>query len=82
MDHAEELQRKCVKHVRKPLSKALLQEIKAAEAQKAEQDVKNEEEGDKEKEKDHAHHNMDIFGIFHRKSESHSIRVNSPLTSG
>ena len=46
------MQRKCVKHVRKPLSKALLQEIKAAEAQKAEQDVKNEEEGDKEKEKD------------------------------
>lgn len=49
-DHVEELQRKCVKHVRKPLSKALLQEIKAAEAQKAEQDVKREDEGDKEKE--------------------------------
>ncbi|KAI0693827.1 hypothetical protein BC835DRAFT_1352352 [Cytidiella melzeri] len=53
-DHVEELQRKCVKHVRKPLSKALMQEIKAAEAQKAEQDAKNGEEGDKEgdKEKD------------------------------
>jgi hypothetical protein len=46
------LQRKCVKHVRKPLSKALLQEIKAAEAQKAEQELKKEEEVDKESEKD------------------------------
>ncbi|KAI0091876.1 hypothetical protein BDY19DRAFT_927237 [Irpex rosettiformis] len=51
-DHVEELQRKCVKHVRKPLSKALLQEIKAAEAQRATQDVKKEDESDKEKEKD------------------------------
>lgn len=45
-DHVEELQRKCVKHVRKPLSEALLQEIKAAEAEKIEPKV----EGDKEKE--------------------------------
>lgn len=53
-DHVEELQRKCVKHVRKPLSKSLLQEVKAAEAQKLEKDVKtegeDEKEGDKEKE--------------------------------
>ena len=33
----EELQRKCIKHVRKPLSKTMLQELQAAEAQKAEQ---------------------------------------------
>lgn len=40
-DHVEELQRKCVKHVRKPMSKALVEEVKAAEAaqaQKAEED--------------------------------------------
>ena len=37
----EELQRKCVRHVRKPLSKSLLQEVKAAEAQK-EKEVKGE----------------------------------------
>ena len=36
-DHLEELQRKCIKHVRKPLSKTMLQELQAAEAQKAEQ---------------------------------------------
>ncbi|EKM59421.1 uncharacterized protein PHACADRAFT_249892 [Phanerochaete carnosa HHB-10118-sp] len=55
-DHVEELQRKCVKHVRKPLSKSLLQEIKAAEAQRAEKEPKAEEEcmdeRDKEKEKE------------------------------
>jgi len=33
-DHIEELQRKCVKHDRKPLSKMLLDELKAAEAEK------------------------------------------------
>ena len=53
-DHVEELQRKCVRHVRKPLSKSLLQEIKAAEAQKAEKEPKAEGENvdEKEKEKD------------------------------
>ncbi|GBE79351.1 hypothetical protein BKA93DRAFT_812571 [Sparassis latifolia] len=50
-DHQEELQRKCVKHMRKPLSKMLLQEVKAAEAQKAQKEVK-EEEGDEGKSKD------------------------------
>lgn len=29
-DHVEELQRKCVKHVRKPMSKAMLEEVRAA----------------------------------------------------
>ncbi|KAL4241397.1 ARS2 family protein [Abortiporus biennis] len=56
MDHAEELQRKCVKHVRKPMSKTLLQEVKAAEVQKAERDIKTEDnvpkDNDKEKEKE------------------------------
>ncbi|KAI0347426.1 hypothetical protein BDW22DRAFT_1322672 [Trametopsis cervina] len=51
-DHVEELQRKCVMHVRKPLSKALLQEIKAAEALKAEKDVKKEDEAEKEGDKE------------------------------
>lgn len=43
-----------MKHVRKPLSKSLLQEVKAAEAQKAEKDQtaddEYEKEGDKVKE--------------------------------
>ncbi|KAH9951831.1 hypothetical protein B0H21DRAFT_193892 [Amylocystis lapponica] len=50
-DHLEELQRKCVKHVRKPLSKMLLQEVKAAEAQKAEKDQTVVGEGGEEKPK-------------------------------
>ncbi|KAI0677002.1 hypothetical protein C8Q78DRAFT_960315 [Trametes maxima] len=50
-DHVEELQRKCVKHLRKPMSKMLLQEVQA-EAQKAEKDVKTEEGVDAVKEKD------------------------------
>lgn len=33
-DHVEELQRKCLKHERKPLSKMMLEELKAAEAEK------------------------------------------------
>ncbi|EGO01534.1 hypothetical protein SERLA73DRAFT_176851 [Serpula lacrymans var. lacrymans S7.3] len=48
-DHAEELQRKCLKHMRKPLSKLLLEEVKAAEAEKAEKEKK---EKDEEKEKE------------------------------
>lgn len=56
-DHVEELVRKCVKHVRKPLSKALLQEIKASEGPKAENATdangENAEEKDK-KEKEQA----------------------------
>lgn len=46
-DHLEELQRKCLEHQRKPLSKMLLEEIKAAEAEKekAQQEKKMQEEG-------------------------------------
>ncbi|KAJ6627363.1 hypothetical protein B0H10DRAFT_1994098 [Mycena sp. CBHHK59/15] len=60
-DHLEELQRKCLKHERKPLSKMLLEELKAAEAaEKAEKEKKLKTEADaeempmdeKEKEKD------------------------------
>lgn len=62
-DHAEELQRKCIKHERKPLSKALLEEIKAAEEaaevekQKEQERTENgtpfkQEDGDEEKEKE------------------------------
>lgn len=53
-DHLEELQRKCVKHVRKPMSKLMLQEIKAAEAQKAEKDAKVEGDGEQDKPKEGA----------------------------
>lgn len=51
-DHIEELQRKCVKHVRKPLSKSLLQEIKAAEAQKTEPKAEDENADEREREKE------------------------------
>lgn len=60
-DNIEELQRKCVKHLRKPLSKMLLQELKVAEAEKAEKadktqtaegDGEQEQEQDKPKDKD------------------------------
>ena len=51
-DHVEELQRKCVKHLRKPMSKMLLQEVQAAEASKAEKDPKVEEGSDAQREKD------------------------------
>ncbi|KAG6375071.1 hypothetical protein JVT61DRAFT_3855 [Boletus reticuloceps] len=43
-DHLEELQRKCLKHMRKPLSKSLLEEVKAAETDKAEKERKGKEE--------------------------------------
>ncbi|KAH9927144.1 uncharacterized protein BXZ73DRAFT_90826 [Epithele typhae] len=51
-DHVEELQRKCIKHVRKPLSKSMLQELQAAEVQKADQDQPSAEDGDVPKDKD------------------------------
>ncbi|KAI6035578.1 hypothetical protein F5J12DRAFT_794440 [Pisolithus orientalis] len=41
-DHAEELQRKCLKHVRKPLSKSTLEEVKAVEAEKEKKDDEKE----------------------------------------
>ncbi|KAG6850019.1 hypothetical protein H0H93_002468, partial [Arthromyces matolae] len=50
-DHLEELQRKCLKHVRKPLSKALREEIKA-EAEKEKKGDEGVENGDGEKDKD------------------------------
>lgn len=50
-DHLEELQRKCVKHVRKPVSKVLQQELKVADAQKVESEQKPEGEGEKEGDK-------------------------------
>lgn len=43
-DHLEELQRKCLRHVRKPLSKSLLEEVKAAETEKAEKEKRDREE--------------------------------------
>ena len=52
-DHVEELERKCVKHVRKPMSKALVEEVKAAEAaqaQKVEEDKIKVDGEDKPKE--------------------------------
>ncbi|KAG6336336.1 hypothetical protein ID866_2761 [Astraeus odoratus] len=42
-DHSEELQRKCLKHVRKPLSKSMLEDAKSAEAEKAEKEKKEDE---------------------------------------
>ncbi|KAI5825500.1 hypothetical protein K523DRAFT_365639 [Schizophyllum commune Tattone D] len=45
-DHVEELQRKCVKHERKPLSAALVEELKAEEAEKEAQAKKAAQGGD------------------------------------
>jgi hypothetical protein len=50
-DHLEELQRKCLKHDRKPLSKSQLEEIKATESEKVEK-VKKEEDEDMEEAED------------------------------
>ena len=53
-DHLEELQRKCVKHVRKPLSKGMLEDLKTAEKEKKEKHEEMEDvegSGEKEKEK-------------------------------
>ncbi|KAI0773972.1 hypothetical protein C8Q74DRAFT_1368496 [Fomes fomentarius] len=51
-DHLEELQRKCIMHLRKPMSKMMLQEVQAAEAQKADKEPKDEESAEPVKEKD------------------------------
>lgn len=45
-DHLEELQRKCLQHVRKPLSKSLLEEVKAAEAEKEKKERDDDKESD------------------------------------
>ena len=50
-DHLEELQRKCLKHVRKPLSKMLLEEVRA-EAEKAEKVKDDDEYVEKEEKKE------------------------------
>jgi hypothetical protein len=46
-DHLEELQRKCLRHSRKPLSKLLLDEVKAEEAAESK---KNDEDGAQDQE--------------------------------
>lgn len=46
-DHLEELHRKCVKHMRKPLSKLLIDEIKAAEAERDKLDKEQKDEDGK-----------------------------------
>ncbi|RDB17013.1 Serrate RNA effector molecule [Hypsizygus marmoreus] len=60
-DHLEELQRKCLQHARRPLSQAMLDEMKAADAEKAEKEKVDKDEDmaeadgadkDSEKEKD------------------------------
>lgn len=51
-DHLEELQRKCVKHVRRPLTEVMIDELKTAEAErekvKKDEDDKPSYEGDAE----------------------------------
>ena len=42
-DHVEELQRKCVKHVRKPMSKAMIEEVRAATLVTDEREVRETE---------------------------------------
>ncbi|TFK74358.1 hypothetical protein BDN72DRAFT_789083 [Pluteus cervinus] len=49
-DHLEELQRKCLKHVRKPLPQFMLDETKAAESEKDRKDEEGDEKESGEKE--------------------------------
>jgi Ran GTPase-activating protein (RanGAP) involved in mRNA processing and transport len=60
-DHLEELQRKCLKHARKPLSSQLLEEMKNGDGDKEKEkkdgdddmeEAGGDKEDDKEKEKD------------------------------
>ncbi|KAF8883425.1 hypothetical protein BD779DRAFT_1612279 [Infundibulicybe gibba] len=52
-DHLEELQRKCLKHMRKPMSQGLVDELKTADAEKERKVKENEaDEKDVEKEKE------------------------------
>jgi hypothetical protein len=58
-DHQEELQRKCIQHLRKPISKATYDEYKAKMAENSvkikKEDTDMQEEGDlKSKEKEHS----------------------------
>jgi len=57
-DHQEELQRKCIQHLRKPLSKATYDEYKAKMAEdsvKIKEEIAMQEEGDlRAKEKEHS----------------------------
>ena len=45
-DHVEELQRKCVRHVRKPMSKAMIEEVRAATLVTDEREVRETTNGD------------------------------------
>ncbi|KAI0035628.1 hypothetical protein K488DRAFT_42774 [Vararia minispora EC-137] len=50
-DHIEEFQRKCIHHVRKPLTKAMVEELRATETKEREQDA-TEQQQDSEVKKD------------------------------
>ncbi|KAG6860310.1 hypothetical protein C0995_012862 [Termitomyces sp. Mi166 len=87
-DHLEELQRKCLKHTRKPLSKAMLEEIKA-EAEKAEKekekaekkedetmegiDAEKEKEKDVKKDRDWKRNGLHIFSSLPSRRVLHSV---------
>jgi hypothetical protein len=67
-DHLEEFQRKCICHVRKPLSKAMLDEIRAQEA-------RAEEEGGKDKEKKEGERKAVEARDWKRNGECHVLYV-------
>jgi hypothetical protein len=82
-DHLEELQRKCLKHVRKPMSKMLLEEVKAAEAEKEKE--KHDDEPPREKERDALvpkeksdHRDWKRNGEFRCPLEVHPLMRSSP----
>jgi hypothetical protein len=78
-DHLEELQRKCVKHVRKSLSKSMIDEIKAAEAEKEkckkDDDDKPLGEGDTDEKKSKDKDNRKIDGRDWKRNGMYKIAV-------
>lgn len=83
-DHLEELQRKCLKHARKPLSKMLLEELKVAEAEKAEKERKVKDEDNvmtnDDKEKNNKEKERESNGKQGKHNDSRDWKRNGLLT--
>jgi hypothetical protein len=83
-DHLEELQRKCLKHARKPLSKMLLEELKVAEVEKAEKERKVKDEDNvmtnDDKEKNNKEKERESNGKQGKHNDSRDWKRNGLLT--
>jgi hypothetical protein len=63
-DHLEELQRKCLKHARKPVSKAMLEALETERASKINDDEKEEKERAAVKERSGDNREWKRHGVF------------------